>query len=65
MKSFILSALYLGTAIVGLRAQAPVNPESGNHSLTQVLLGNIPSHSPVGHDEARYRNGREFEAMMS
>lgn len=50
-------------------AQAPLNPMGDNHiaridSLTQQLLGNIPSHSPVNHVEQRYRNGREFEEMM-
>ncbi len=51
-------------------SQAPVNPEANNHisridSLTQILLGNIPSHSPVGSNEAKYRNGKEFESLMS
>lgn len=50
-------------------AQAPLNPMGDNHivridSLTQQLLGNIPSHSPINHGEQRYRNGREFEEMM-
>ncbi len=70
MRSFFLSVLLLGSSVTTAFAQAPLDPEGGNHisridSLTQILLGNIPSHSPVGHDEARYRNGREFEAMMS
>lgn len=70
IRSFILSILLVGSSVSTALAQAPLDPEGGNHisridSLTQILLGNIPSHSPVGHDEARYRNGREFEAMMS
>ena len=70
IRSFILSILLVGSSVSTALAQAPLDPEGGNHisridSLTQILLGNIPSHSPVGHDEARYRNGREFEAMMA
>ena len=70
MKQFFLTLLLIGCTANALKAQAPINPDAGNHitridSLTQVLLGNIPSHSPVGFNEARYRNGREFEALMS
>lgn len=70
MRTFFLLLMMMCLGIFKLEAQAPMNPEGGNHisridSLTQVLLGNIPSHSPVGYDEARYRNGKEFEALMS
>jgi membrane-bound lytic murein transglycosylase D len=71
MKKIVLLLIVLLSGFASsVCAQAPVDPENGNHisridSLTQVLLGNIPSHSPVGFDEARYRNGREFEALMS
>lgn len=71
MTRAFLTTLLSFTAFIGpIFGQAPLNPEGDNHitridSLTQILLGNIPSHTPAGAGEARYRSGREFEAMMS
>ena len=69
IKAFYISLSFAFASISGVMGQAPLNPMGDNHidridSLTQQLLGNIPSHSPVNYGEARYRNGREFEEMM-
>ena len=70
LKRFYITFVCLFGFGASAFSQAPVNPEANNHisridSLTQILLGNIPSHSPVGFNEAKYRNGREFESLMS
>ena len=68
-KQFFIAITLAIMTFSNVDAQAPLNPMGENHiaridSLTQQLLGNIPSHSPVNHSEQRYRNGREFEEMM-
>ena len=69
IKPFFIAITVAIMTFSNVDAQAPLNPMGENHiaridSLTQQLLGNIPSHSPVNHVEQRYRNGREFEEMM-
>jgi len=52
-----------------LQGQAPVNPMYDNDieridSLTRILYGSIPSHSPVAAADQRYQSGDEFERKM-
>lgn len=61
--------LFSCVAVNALTGQAPINPMYDNDieridSLTRILYGSIPSHSPIGAEDDRYNSGSEFERKM-
>lgn len=62
----IVSLTFISASLL---AQAPLNPVGNNHisridSLTQILLGEIPSHSPVSSTDLKYNSANDFEQKM-
>ena len=52
-----------------VQGQAPINPMHDNDieridSLTRILYGSIPSHSPIAAEDSRYNSASDFERKM-
>lgn len=61
--------LFFICALNTVRGQAPISPMHDNDieridSLTRILYGSIPSHSPAGAEDSRYNSASDFERKM-